>query len=132
VLIVDYTQIAEKAYQKNINGFKPDLEGYRKAKDEELAKGQLEQTSGRDMQTVDADRSFYADANSLGIADHKPRKEHVDSLVEGVKKHEQKREAQRRKKRRGDDGDVTYINKRNKNFNLKLDRFVRFSSFLTI
>ena len=83
---VDYTQVAEKSYHKNLKGFKPDLQGYKKAKEEALAKGQVIQTGSGELVAVDEDRRFYADANSLGLTDHKPSKESVDRLVEETKK----------------------------------------------
>ena len=84
---------------------------------------------------ADADRRFYADANSLGLVEHKPSKEAVDRLVEDTKKRfilshtrlinrEAEKEAKRRKKRAGEDDDISYINKRNKVFNQKLARYV--------
>jgi pre-mRNA-splicing factor SYF2 len=120
---LDYTQTAEKAYRKNISSFKPDLKEYQKAREDALAKGQLQQIGGEEMIAVDQDRRFYADANSLGITDHKPSKEALDRLVEETKKREAEREAKRRKKRGDDDSDVSYINQRNKVFNKKLERF---------
>ena len=84
--VIDYTQVAEKSYRKNLKGFKPDLEGYKKAKDEALAKGQIIQTRSGELVAVDEDRRFYTDANSLGLTDHKPSKESIDRLVEETKK----------------------------------------------
>ena len=51
-----------------------------------MAKGQVVQTESGDLVAVDEDRRFYADANSLGITDHKPSKEKIDQLVEQTKK----------------------------------------------
>lgn len=135
MLIVDYTQVAEKSYRQSLKGFKPDMEGYKRAREDALAKGQVVQTENGELVAVDEDRRFYADANSLGITDHKPTKESIDRLVEETKKRyiligiglidrEAEAEAKRRKKRAGDDGDVSYINKRNKVFNEKLARYV--------
>jgi pre-mRNA-splicing factor SYF2 len=81
---------------------------------------------------VDEDRRFYADANSLGIMEHKPSKAAVDRLVAETKKREAEKEAKRRKKRAGEDGDVSYINKRNKVFNEKLSRYVQFIAICLI
>ena len=111
------------------------MEGYKRAREDALAKGQVVQTENGELVAVDEDRRFYADANSLGITDHKPTKESIDRLVEETKKRyiligiglidrEAEAEAKRRKKRAGDDGDVSYINKRNKVFNEKLARYV--------
>jgi len=118
----DYTQAAEKMYMKDVKGFKPDLEAYKKAKEEALAKGQVVLQNG-EMVAVDEDRRFYADANSLGLHEHKPSREALDRLVEETKKREADREAKRRKKRATDDTDISYINKRNKVFNEKLARY---------
>jgi pre-mRNA-splicing factor SYF2 len=120
---LDYTQTAEKAYRKNINSFKPDLKEYQKAREDALAKGGLQETESEEVVAVDKDRRFYADANSLGITDHKPSKEALDRLVEETKRREAEREAKRRKKRGDDDSDISYINQRNKVFNKKLERF---------
>jgi pre-mRNA-splicing factor SYF2 len=119
----DYTQTAEKSYSLNLKGFKPDLEGYKKAREDALAQGQVVQTE-KGLVAVDEDRRFYADANSLGLTDHKPAKESIDRLVAETKKREAEKEAKRRKKRGGDDSDISYINKRNKVFNQKLARYV--------
>src|SRR5271170_4427700 len=120
---LDYTQIAEKSYQQDLKGFKPDLEGYKKAKDEALSKGQSVEQNG-ELVVLDEDGRFYANANSLGVMEHKPSKEAVDRLVAETRKREADKEAKRRKKRAGEDGDVSYINKRNKVFNEKLSRYV--------
>jgi len=82
----DYTQSAEKTYKLNLKGLKPDLEAYQKAKEEALSQGQLVETENGDVIAVDEDRRFFADANSLGITDHKPSKEAIDRLAEGTKK----------------------------------------------
>jgi hypothetical protein len=119
---VDYTQIAEKSYRQDLKGFKPDLEGYQKAKEEALSKGQIVEQKG-ELVVLDEDGRFYANANSLGVMEHKPSKEAVDRLVAETRKREADKEAKRRKKRAGEDGDVSYINKRNKVFNEKLSRY---------
>ena len=135
----DYTQASEKNYRKNMKGFKPDLEGYRKAKEEALDRGELIRTEDGEVVPVSGQGSdmFYATKNSLGLVDHKPSKDAVDRLVEETKKRyalceegwlanvfrEAEKEANRRKKRAGEDGDINYINKRNKVFNEKLARY---------
>ena len=120
---LDYTQIAEKSYRQDLKGFKPDLEGYQKAKEEALSKGQIVEQNG-ELVVLDEDGRFYANANSLGVMEHKPSKEAVDRLVAETRKREADKEAKRRKKRAGEDGEVSYINKRNKVFNEKLSRYV--------
>jgi len=129
----DYTQLAEKGYRQDMKGHKVNMDEYKRARDEALAKGQLTRTE--DGELVEVDGKFYADANSLGVGDHKPSKEAVDRLAEEVKKkyvpllisvdffREADKEAKRRKKRENADSDVSYINKRNKVFNEKLSRY---------
>jgi pre-mRNA-splicing factor SYF2 len=122
---LDYTQAAEKTYKLQLKGIKPDLEAYQKAKEEALGQsGQLVQMADGGLVGVDEDRKFFADANSLGITDHKPSKAAVDRLAEQTKKRLAEQEAKRRKKRTGGDDDVSYINQRNKVFNQKLARYV--------
>ncbi|KAK5087467.1 Pre-mRNA-splicing factor SYF2 [Exophiala xenobiotica] len=77
-----------------------------------------------ELVAIDRDGRFYADQNNTGFVEQKPRKENVDRLVEDIRKAEEVR-LKKRKERRGDtdEGDVTYINEKNKQFNLKLARF---------
>lgn len=75
---------------------------------------------------IDSNGTFYADVESVGFVEQKPKRENVDRLVADLKKAEEVR-LKKRKERRGaeanEDGDVTYINDKNKQFNLKLARF---------
>lgn len=77
-----------------------------------------------ELVAIDRDGRFYADSDNTGFVEQKPKKENVDRLVEDIRKAEEVR-LKKRKDRRGepDDGDVTYINEKNKQFNLKLARF---------
>ena len=52
-------------------------------KEKALMKGQ---SMSGELVAIDEDRRFYADANSLGITDHKPSKEALDLLVQETKK----------------------------------------------
>jgi len=77
-----------------------------------------------EMVAIDKDGKFYADSNNTGFVEQKPKKENVDRLVEDLRKAEEVR--MRKRKERGqkvEDGDVTYINDKNKQFNMKLARF---------
>ena len=80
---------------------------------------------------MDRDGSFYSTheaastqngANSTG---NKPSRAAVDRLVEDIRKAEEARLKKRRDRGRAEDdgSDVTYINEKNKQFNLKLARF---------
>lgn len=77
-----------------------------------------------ELVAIDRDGRFYADRDDTGFVEQKPKKENVDRLVEDIRKAEEIR-LKKRKDRRGeqDDGDVTYINEKNKQFNMKLARF---------
>lgn len=103
----------------------PDTAAYAKEKGKVIRDGQVYEVEGEDGETqlvaVDRDGEFYAGVDSLGFVDNKPRKEKVDKLVGDLKKEEEKRS----KRGRGKDGeeDVTYINDKNKQFNMKLGRY---------
>ncbi|KIW35387.1 uncharacterized protein PV07_02085 [Cladophialophora immunda] len=77
-----------------------------------------------ELVAIDKDGRFYADNDSLGFVEQKPKRENVDRLVNDLKKAEEARFKKRRERGRDvDEGDVTYINDKNKQFNLKLARF---------
>lgn len=69
---------------------------------------------------MDRDGEFYANADSLGFIDNKPNKQAVDRLVGDLRKAEDTR---MRRRKGGDEEDVTYINDKNKQFNQKLARY---------
>lgn len=77
-----------------------------------------------EMVAIDNDGRFYATEDSTGFVEQKPKKENVDRLVDDLRKAEEVR-LKKRQQRRGvqDEGDVSYINEKNKQFNLKLGRF---------
>ena len=77
-----------------------------------------------EMVAIDNDGRFYATSDSTDFIEQKPKKENVDRLVDDLRKAEEVR-LKKRKERKGaaDEGDVTYINEKNKQFNLKLGRF---------
>lgn len=80
-----------------------------------------------EMVAIDNEGRFYASEGQLGdtsFVEQKPKKENVDRLVEDLRKAEEVR--MRKRAERGgkkDEGDVTYINEKNKQFNAKLGRF---------
>lgn len=106
-----------------------DLAAYNKEKAKLIRDGQVyevevEGENGEietQLVAVDRDGEFFADRDSLGFVDNKPRKEKVDKLVGDLKREEEKRS----RRGRGKDGeeDVTYINDKNKQFNMKLARY---------
>jgi len=127
----DYRQDSRKVYKRQIGNLKPDMEGYEKEKmkavEKAAASGGLEivETDDGELVAVDKDGTFYSTADSTGFVEHRPPKDAVDRLVKDL----QQAEDARLKKRKGrmgangDDGDVTYINEKNKQFNQKLSRF---------
>lgn len=119
VAFQDYTQTARKMYKKQMRELNPDKEGYATEKAKLLKDGAVVETEDGELVVVDQDGSFYADADSLGFIDNKPKKEAVDRLVADLKKAE---DVRMNRKRGGEDEDVTYINDKNKNFNQKLAR----------
>jgi pre-mRNA-splicing factor SYF2 len=81
---------------------------------------------------VDRDGSFYSTADSTaaygsaGVASSKPDKAAVDRLVEDLRRAEEVRLRKRRERIAQQEdaaGDVTFINEKNKQFNMKLARF---------
>ncbi|MCJ1244385.1 pre-mRNA-splicing factor syf2 [Trapelia coarctata] len=130
VAFQDYRQDSRKVYKRQLRELKPDLEGYEKEKMaavEKAAKsGALEivETDDGELIAVDKDGTFYSTADSTGFVENKPDRAAVDRLVTDLRKAEEARLKKRRDRGKGDeDGDVTYINDKNKQFNQKLARF---------
>lgn len=81
------------------------------------------ETNDGEMIAIDKNGSFYSTADSVGFTENKPDRAGVDKLVGDLRKAEEVR-LKKRKDRRGDDEpDTTYINEKNKQFNMKLSRF---------
>ncbi|PBP26629.1 SYF2 splicing factor [Diplocarpon rosae] len=127
----DYRQDSRKVYKRQIRDLKPDMGDYEKQKmaavERAAASGGLEivETEDGELVAVDKDGTFYSTADSTGFIEHKPPKDAVDRLVKDLQQAEEARLKKRREKMgaNGDDGDVTYINEKNKQFNQKLNRF---------
>ncbi|RCI16180.1 hypothetical protein L249_2200 [Ophiocordyceps polyrhachis-furcata BCC 54312] len=127
----DDQQESNKVYKRQRRNIKPDLQTYDKQKmaaiERAAASGGLDivETEDGELIAVDKDGSFYSTADSTSFTQNKPDRAAVDRLVQDMRQ----AEAQRLKKRKermannGDDGDVTYINEKNKQFNQKLSRF---------
>ena len=130
VAFQDYRQDSRKVYKRQLRDIKPDLEGYEKEKMAALEKaaqsGGLEivETEDGELIAVDKDGTFYSTADSTDFVQNKPDRAAVDRLVADLRKAEETRLKKRKDRGRGDDeGDVTYINDKNKQFNQKLARF---------
>lgn len=130
VAFQDYRQDARKVYKRQLRDLKPDMDGYEKEKraavERAALSGSLEivETNDGELVAVDKDGTFYSTADSTDFVTNKPDRAAVDRLVKGLKKAEEARLRKRRDRGKGDDdGDVTYINEKNKEFNAKLARF---------
>jgi pre-mRNA-splicing factor SYF2 len=126
----DYRQDSRKVYKRQIGNLKTDMEGYDKEKmkavEKAAASGGLEivETDDGELVAVDKDGTFYSTADSTGFVEHKPPKDAVDRLVKDLQQAEDARLKKRRERMgKEEDGDVTYINDKNKQFNQKLSRF---------
>lgn len=126
----DYRQDSRKVYKRQIRDLKPDMGQYEKEKmaavERAAASGGLEivETDDGELVAVDKDGTFYSTADSTGFIENKPEKAAVDRLVADLQQAEDNRLKKRRERgEKGEDGDVTYINEKNKQFNQKLSRF---------
>jgi pre-mRNA-splicing factor SYF2 len=127
----DYRQDSRKVYKRQIGNLKPDMDRYEKEKmaavERAAASGGLEivETDDGELVAVDKDGTFYSTADSTGFVEHKPPKDAVDRLVKDLQQAEDARLKKKKERMRqnGEDGDVTYINEKNKQFNQKLNRF---------
>lgn len=130
VAFQDYTQDARKIYKRQLRELKPDMEGYEKEKAAAVQKAALSggleiiETDDGELVAVDKNGTFYSTADSTDFIENKPEKAAVDRLVNDLRKAEEVRLRKRRDRGKGDDdGDVTFINDKNKQFNQKLARF---------
>ena len=130
VAFQDYRQDSRKVYKRQLKDIKPDLERYErekmKAVQRAAASGALEivETDDGELVAVDKEGTFYSTADSTDFIGQRPEREAVDRLVKDLQKAEEVRLKKRRERGRdGDEGDVTYINDKNKQFNQKLARF---------
>lgn len=129
VAFQDYTQDARKVYKRQMRELQPNLEGYEREKvaaiEKAASNGDLEivETNDGEMIAVDKNGSFYSTADTVGFTENKPDRANVDKLVGDLQKAEEVRLKKRRDRRGEDEADTTYINEKNKQFNMKLSRF---------
>jgi pre-mRNA-splicing factor SYF2 len=129
----DYRGEANKVYKRQVGQMgKVDLEAYAAEKAMKLQRQvqsgllQLVETDAGEIYTVDSSGRINTPVEESYSHDHKPTQEAIDRLVGDIEKGEKARLEARRK--RGirdeqDQGDITYINQKNKQFNDKLGRF---------
>ncbi|KAM0753910.1 SYF2-domain-containing protein [Meredithblackwellia eburnea MCA 4105] len=116
----DYDDIARRKYKKDLDVFKPDLKAYEKQR--QAAQGASDALVGSSS-ALAASEDLYRDANSFVYADHKPSEEAIDRVIGKINLDLDKRQKRSRERKNEDEGDITYINEKNKHFNKKLDRF---------
>lgn len=121
VAFQDYRQDARKVYKRQMRDLKPDIEAYEKEKAAAVQRAaesgglELVETEDGELIAVDKDGTFYSTANSTSFVENRPDKAKVDALVSDIRKAEEVRLRKRRERARGgDDGDITYINEKNK------------------
>ncbi|KXJ97552.1 SYF2 splicing factor-domain-containing protein [Microdochium bolleyi] len=130
----DYRAESSKVYKRQVRenmAGAENMQRYEKDKmaaiERAAASGGLDivETEDGELIAVDKDGSFYSTADSTSFVENRPDRTAVDRLVADMKKAEEARLRKRRERmaQNGDDGDVTYINEKNKQFNQKLDRF---------
>lgn len=134
----DYSVEASKMYDRQIRELEKSAlkDGGKNREEYERQKAQILENAARrggleivemdngELVAIDKDGRFYADNDSTGFVEQKPKRENVDRLVADLRKAEEARLKKRRERGRDtDEGDVTYINEKNKQFNLKLARF---------
>jgi pre-mRNA-splicing factor SYF2 len=119
----DYRQDSQRVYERQVRNLKPDMEQYEKEKMAAVEKAAA--SGGLDIvETADKDGTFYSTADSTGFVEHRPDKANIDRLVKDLQQAEEVRLKKRKERMNaGDEGDVTYINDKNKQFNQKLSRF---------
>ncbi|KAK5990159.1 Pre-mRNA-splicing factor syf2 [Cladobotryum mycophilum] len=127
----DYHQESNKAYKRQLRNVNADLDKYEKQKmaaiEKAAASGGLDivETEDGELIAVDKDGSFYSTADSTTFTQNRPDKEAIDRLVKDLERAEEMRLKKRKERmaKNGEDGDITYINEKNKQFNQKLSRF---------
>lgn len=138
VLFQDYSTEAGKIYDKQMRELEKAArkDGGKAREDYDAQKAEIIQNAARtggleiveldngELVAIDRDGRFYADNDSTGFVEQKPKRENVDRLVADLKKADEIRMKKRKERgREENEGDVTYINEKNKQFNLKLARF---------
>lgn len=106
------------------------MEGYEREKAAAVQRAALSggleivETEDGEFAAVDKNGTFYSTADSTDFIENKPERSAVNKLVSDLEKAEQVRLKKRKERGRGEEeGDITYINDKNKQFNQKLARF---------
>ncbi|KAF8843481.1 SYF2-domain-containing protein [Paxillus ammoniavirescens] len=142
----DDAHAARRRYKKDLDLLKPDVEVYNRQKEQvlRLVSGALSQSgsstpsgsssaittfdvAGSQMVPTTEQRmamdNFYRDANTLLYADNKPTEDAIDRVVGKINRDIDKKAKFSRKRLNEEEGDITYINERNRVFNKKIARY---------
>ncbi|WFD45200.1 SYF2 splicing factor [Malassezia psittaci] len=125
---IDFQDLAERSYRRQVAQLKPDHAAYVKQTEEEkeYESGASQQPAstnqGGEMALIPASQASLPKAVAEYGA-HRPDERAVDRLVSHLN-HEQD-QIRRRSRRRDDapDAEITYINEKNKHFNKKIKRY---------
>jgi pre-mRNA-splicing factor SYF2 len=139
VAFQDFSQDANKIYKRQVREMNPDVSNYEAEKmaavERAARSGGLEivETEDGELIAVDKDGSFYSTKDSTDFVGNKPTKEKIDKLVGEIQKAEEVR-LKKRKERSGkeEDGDVTYINDKNKQVSCTASKGSLWKSMLTL
>ena len=139
VAFQDYSSEAGKVYERQMRSLeKGELKGEVKNREEyEASKAAMIEKAAKsggleivemengELVAIDKDGTFYSTSDSVDFVESRPKRENVDRLVKDLQKAEEVRMKKRRDRlgANANDGDVTYINDKNKQFNQKLARF---------
>jgi len=123
----DDAHAARRKYKKDLDLLKPDLAAYNAQKEVALGLGSSSAlqsfASGSTSNALTASENLYRDANSFLYGDNKPTEDAIDRVVSKLNLDIDKRAKFSRKRTNEEEGDITYINERNKVFNKKIARF---------
>ncbi|SCV69086.1 BQ2448_2106 [Microbotryum intermedium] len=121
----DYDDIARRKYKKDMDVFKPDHKAYnsQRAAAHDAAALVASSSSNPDARALLAAQDLYRDANSFVYADHKPSEDAIDRVIGKINLDLNARENRSRERKNEVEGDITYINEKNKHFNKKLERY---------
>ncbi|KAG9103333.1 hypothetical protein FRC06_011389 [Ceratobasidium sp. 370] len=123
----DDAHVARRKYKKDLDLIKPDLAAYNSQKAAALGQGSSSAlqsfSSGSTSNALTASEHLYRDANTLLYGDNKPSEEAIDRVVGKLNLDIDKRAKFSRKRANEEEGDITYINERNRVFNKKIARF---------
>ncbi|GAA5888207.1 hypothetical protein JCM6882_000320 [Rhodosporidiobolus microsporus] len=120
----DYDDVARRKYKKDLDDFKPDLAAYNKQREAaQQSDALVASATGGELVPSTSNTGLYRDANSFVYADHKPTEDQIDRVIGKLNSDLDKRQKRSRKRENEDEGDITWINEKNRMFNRKLSRY---------